>query len=184
VALLHGIAEAEPDLVWGTSSHHIQPFEYYKGVPITYGLGDLLFRHFPGVSDFCPTYGVPCEQYRPELSWVYIFNISWGNPQTDTPVTIDSIEAIGTRHTDLAVSVSVQVWVLFAWCCSVFMMRSGSGGFCLFGCPSRDFMHVAQVNAATGTDVEWLVTTFNELSADTGAHMVERDERFFIEPLS
>ncbi len=33
------------DVVWGTSSHHVQRFEVFKGTPIIYGLGDLLFRH-------------------------------------------------------------------------------------------------------------------------------------------
>lgn len=42
------------DLVWGTSSHHIQRFEVFRGTPIIYGLGDLLFRHVPGVDDWCP----------------------------------------------------------------------------------------------------------------------------------
>lgn len=61
--LLRSLAEV-CDLVWGTSSHHIQRFEVYAGTPVIYGLGDLLFRHVPGVDDFCPLYAVPCAQYR------------------------------------------------------------------------------------------------------------------------
>lgn len=61
VKLLQSIATVS-NLVWGTSSHHIQRFEVFENTPIIYGLGDLLFRHVPGVDDFCPLYAIPCEQ--------------------------------------------------------------------------------------------------------------------------
>ena len=69
VQLLRNIS-AGADLVWGTSSHHIQRFEVYGGTPIVYGLGDFLFRHVVGVDDFCPLYARPCASFRPELSLV------------------------------------------------------------------------------------------------------------------
>ena len=54
--LLRNISKAGADIVWGTSSHHIQRFEILDGKPIVYGLGDLLFRHVVGVQDWCPIY--------------------------------------------------------------------------------------------------------------------------------
>jgi hypothetical protein len=39
-------------LVWGTSSHHVQRFEVHGSTPIIYGLGDFLFRHVVGVEDW------------------------------------------------------------------------------------------------------------------------------------
>ena len=74
-ALLRGIVDAGSDAVWGTSSHHVQGVEWWKGSPIIYGLGDFLFRHFPGITDYCPDYAVPCEQFRPELSVMHVLNL-------------------------------------------------------------------------------------------------------------
>ena len=64
--LLRNASAAGADLVWGTSSHHVQRFEVFDGKPIVYGLGDLLFRHVVGVEDWCPVRasaptGTPCR---------------------------------------------------------------------------------------------------------------------------
>ena len=94
------------DLVWGTSSHHIQRFEVFGGTPIVYGLGDLLFRHVVGVEDYCPLNARPCEAYRPELSLVYIFDIEVdvaGVPHVD----LSNITAVGTKHTDNRTGIAV-----------------------------------------------------------------------------
>ncbi|GMH62432.1 hypothetical protein TrRE_jg9613 [Triparma retinervis] len=75
VALLRGMVDAGSSAVWGTSSHHVQGVEWYGGAPIIYGMGDFLFRHFPGITDYCPDYAVPCEQFRPELSVLHVLNL-------------------------------------------------------------------------------------------------------------
>ena len=87
------------DLVWGTSSHHIQRFEVFEGSRIiVYGLGDLLFRHVVGVEDWCPIYARPCSAFRPELSIVYVFDIEV-SLQTGRPrIVLDNITAFGTIH--------------------------------------------------------------------------------------
>lgn len=86
------------DLVWGTSSHHIQRFEIYNSKPIIYGMGDLLFRHEVGVVDFCPIYAVPCEAYRPDLALNYKFNVETSNgiPSID----LKSMTAFPSQHSD------------------------------------------------------------------------------------
>ena len=75
VALLRGMVDAGSSAVWGTSSHHVLGVEWYGGAPIIYGMGDFLFRHFPGITDYCPDYAVPCEQFRPELSVLHVLNL-------------------------------------------------------------------------------------------------------------
>ena len=94
--LLRNVSRAA-DLVWGTSSHHIQRFEVFEGTPIIYGLGDFLFRHVVGVDDWCPLYARPCSQYRPELSVMYIFDVVV-SPAGRPSISLDNITAIGTRH--------------------------------------------------------------------------------------
>ena len=74
-ALLRGVVDAGSDAVWGTSSHHVQGVEWYAGRPIIYGMGDFLFRHFPGITDYCPVYAQPCEQFRPELAVMHVLNL-------------------------------------------------------------------------------------------------------------
>ncbi len=41
-----------------------------------------MFRHRPGVDDFCPIYAVPCEQFFPELSLVFSFDIQFQKGQS------------------------------------------------------------------------------------------------------
>lgn len=101
VKLLQSLAGVS-NLIWGTSSHHIQRFEVFNGTPIIYGLGDLLFRHTPGVSDFCPLYAIPCEQYRPDIALTYQFDVVQG--QDGLPkVDLDSMFAYPTRHDEFQV---------------------------------------------------------------------------------
>eukprot|EP00466_Bigelowiella_natans_P003205 jgi/Bigna1/86763/estExt_fgenesh1_pg.C_130202 len=71
-------ARSSVDMIWGTSSHHIQRMEEHAGVPIIYGVGDLLFRFIPGVTfpTACEQGQSPCEQFRPEISVVYEFILS------------------------------------------------------------------------------------------------------------
>jgi poly-gamma-glutamate synthesis protein (capsule biosynthesis protein) len=95
--LLRTIAMRGADLVWGTSSHHIQRFEVVGKTPIVYGLGDFLFRHIVGVEDWCPIYARPCEAYRPELSLFYIFNVKLDDQQ-EPHIDLENITAIGTKH--------------------------------------------------------------------------------------
>jgi poly-gamma-glutamate synthesis protein (capsule biosynthesis protein) len=94
-ALLRNIS-AVCDLVWGTSSHHIQRFEVFKDTPIIYGLGDLLFRHAPGVDDWCPLYAIPCEQYRPELALSYKFQVV--STPSGPRVDLSNVLAFPSRH--------------------------------------------------------------------------------------
>eukprot|EP00037_Helgoeca_nana_P025436 m.278413 g.278413 ORF g.278413 m.278413 type:complete len:413 (+) comp26946_c0_seq6:456-1694(+) len=110
--LLRNISEAGADLVWGTSSHHVQRFEVHRGTPIVYGLGDFLFRHVVGVEDWCPLYARPCEAYRPDLSLMYIFDIEveGGRPR----VNLSSITAVPTKHNDNATAVASDA-VDLAW---------------------------------------------------------------------
>lgn len=85
------------DLVWATSSHHIQRFEVWRGKPIIYGLGDFVFRHVVGVEDWCPVYAVPCAAYRPELALTYKFEIisdTRGYPHVD----LNNIIAYPSEH--------------------------------------------------------------------------------------
>ena len=56
-----------------------QGVEWYGGAPIIYGLGDFLFRHFPGITDYCPAYAVPCEQFHPELAVMHVLNLEAKN---------------------------------------------------------------------------------------------------------
>lgn len=96
--LLRNASAAGADLVWGTSSHHIQRFEVYDGKPIVYGLGDLLFRHVVGVEDWCPIYARPCESYHPELSLMYVFEVDAKN--SVPKISLSNITAYGTKHSD------------------------------------------------------------------------------------
>ena len=86
------------DLVWGTSSHHIQRFEVFRSTPIVYGLGDFLFRHIVGVEDWCPVYARPCSDYRPDLSLMYVFDIHVSPVSGRPSVNLQNITAFGTRH--------------------------------------------------------------------------------------
>ena len=106
------------DLVWGTSSHHIQRFEVYGGTPIIYGLGDFLFRHIVGVEDWCPIYARPCSDYRPDLSLMYIFEIEVdgvGRPK----LALGNISAVGTKHddhrTNVATATEDVAWIVRAF---------------------------------------------------------------------
>lgn len=86
------------DLVWATSSHHIQRFEVWKKKPIIYGPGDFVFRHIVGVEDWCPLYAIPCEQYRPELALTYKFEVLT-QPTTGYPyVDLSNILAYPSKH--------------------------------------------------------------------------------------
>lgn len=114
------------DLVWGTSSHHIQRFEIApNGTPIIYGLGDLLFRHVPGVDDFCPLYAIPCEQYRPELALSYQFEIiqTHSGPKVD----LTKMLAYPTRHTTEQ-TFRVQDWNDIDWIENIFNELSSPYG--------------------------------------------------------
>ena len=53
--------DAGASVVWGTSSHHIQPIELYKGGVIIYGPGNLIFQN-----GFEPDVQTR-EVYRPEI---------------------------------------------------------------------------------------------------------------------
>lgn len=112
--LLRNLSAAGADIVWGTSSHHIQRLEFYNGKPIIYGMGDLLFRHRPGVDDFCPLYAVPCEQYYPELSLFYSFAVDF--PPNAPPRVSPNVTAYATRHdnvtTGLVTDAASLDWVL------------------------------------------------------------------------
>ena len=106
------------DLVWGTSSHHIQRFEVFRGTPIIYGLGDFMFRHVVGVEDWCPIYARPCEAYRPDLSLVYVFDIAVdgsGRPS----IVLDNVTAVGTKHdhnrTFVATATDDAEWIAAAF---------------------------------------------------------------------
>lgn len=96
--LLRNISSAGADLVWGTSSHHVQRFEVWEGRPIVYGLGDFLFRHVVGVEDWCPIYARPCADYRPDLSLMYIFNVEAGSAAAAPRINLGNITAVGTIH--------------------------------------------------------------------------------------
>eukprot|EP01127_Copromyxa_protea_P014319 TRINITY_DN3969_c0_g1_i1.p1 TRINITY_DN3969_c0_g1~~TRINITY_DN3969_c0_g1_i1.p1 ORF type:complete len:389 (-),score=78.48 TRINITY_DN3969_c0_g1_i1:105-1271(-) len=93
--LLRNIS-AVSDLVWGTSSHHIQRFEVYQGTPIIYGLGDLVFRHIVGVEDWCPLYAIPCIDYRPDLALTYKFEVA--NTATGPRIDTTNILAYPSKH--------------------------------------------------------------------------------------
>jgi hypothetical protein len=86
------------NLVWGTSSHHIQRFEVFGETPIIYGMGDFLFRHVVGVEDFCPLYAVPCESYRPDLSLAYQFEIVWDEKSGRHRIDLSRMRAWPTQH--------------------------------------------------------------------------------------
>ena len=108
------------DLVWATSSHHIQRFEVYRGTPIIYGLGDFLFRHVVGVEDWCPIYAVPCADYRPDLSLMYIFQIHANDAANGIPrIDLRNISAVGTRHdhsrTNTATAADDVAWIMAAF---------------------------------------------------------------------
>jgi len=126
--LLRNLSYAGADVVWGTSSHHVQRFEWFDAPrnaqtnmpamtkPIIYGLGDLLFRHVVGVDDFCPLYAIPCQAYNPALALTYRFTIAFDNATTATPRVLPQVRALGTRHTEhqtFAVSQSADVsWLI------------------------------------------------------------------------
>eukprot|EP01029_Cantina_marsupialis_P026369 TRINITY_DN706_c0_g1_i1.p1 TRINITY_DN706_c0_g1~~TRINITY_DN706_c0_g1_i1.p1 ORF type:complete len:424 (+),score=96.10 TRINITY_DN706_c0_g1_i1:152-1423(+) len=59
------------DLVWGSSTHHLQGVEYYKGAPIIYSAGDFLFRNFAGLDTYCFEEALPCTQFRPNIGMVF-----------------------------------------------------------------------------------------------------------------
>lgn len=96
--LLRNVSEAGADFVWGTSSHHIQRMELWKGRPVAYGLGDVLFRLIPGVTflEACEVGMTPCAQFRPDLSIVYEFVLD--ATADHSPPTIASIRGHATRH--------------------------------------------------------------------------------------
>ncbi|GMH89489.1 hypothetical protein TL16_g11472 [Triparma laevis f. inornata] len=98
VALLRGMVDAGSDAVWGTSSHHVQGLEWYGGAPIIYGMGDFLFRHFPGITDYCPDYAVPCEQFRPELSVMHVLELE-EKEEEGSGYFVNKIVTHSTRHT-------------------------------------------------------------------------------------
>ncbi|MDC0664289.1 CapA family protein [Marinobacter sp. SS21] len=50
------------DIIHGHSSHHIKPFEIYRGKLILYGCGDFL-NDYEGIGDF--------KDFRPELTLLY-----------------------------------------------------------------------------------------------------------------
>lgn len=54
------------DLVHGHSSHHVLPFEIYKGKLILYGCGDFL-NDYEGIAGY--------EQYRAELTALYVVSL-------------------------------------------------------------------------------------------------------------
>jgi len=98
-ALLRGVVDAGSDAVWGTSSHHIQGVEWYTGAPIIYGMGDFMFRHFPGITDYCPAYAVPCEQFRPELSVMHVLNLEAKIDDSKGGFRVAKIVTYPTTHT-------------------------------------------------------------------------------------
>jgi len=104
VALFHSlIDDAGVDLIFATSASHVQPLEFYKGKPIVYGPGQLLFRHLPGVEDHCRDFAFPCGQFRPELSFLYKFSVQFTG---DYPANITSIQVYPTRHDDWQVNLA------------------------------------------------------------------------------
>ena len=101
--MLRNISAAGADLVWGTSSHHVQRFEITpEGKPIVYGLGDFLFRHVVGVQDWCPAYARPCAQYRPDLSLFYVFDVVVDAATGVPSIALGNTTAYGTVHDDFA----------------------------------------------------------------------------------
>jgi len=95
-----------------------QGVEWYGGAPIIYGLGDFLFRHFPGITDYCPAYAVPCEQFHPELAVMHVLNLEAKN-KTGNDIhggfRVAKIITHPTRHTTeqvfFADSIEDKDWV-------------------------------------------------------------------------
>eukprot|EP00329_Picozoa_sp_Boothbay-MS584-11_P004923 47304_4 len=88
------------DVVWGTSSHHIQPVEIYRGKPIIYGPGNTLFQkladeqHMMNPPD-TPEYASHISSaYHPELSFLYAVELSSSAVEGVTAL----VEAIPTAH--------------------------------------------------------------------------------------
>merc|ERR1719453_771156 len=77
--LLRKLSAAGSDLVWGTGSHHVQRMENYKGRPIIYGLGNLIFPYIAGVANpkECEVGMAPCQQFRTDITVVYQFHIAF-----------------------------------------------------------------------------------------------------------
>ncbi len=70
----HGLIDGGIDLIHGHSSHHVRPFEVYKGRLILYGCGDLL-------NDYCyevvESKRLLCRRarYRPDLELAYFADL-------------------------------------------------------------------------------------------------------------
>ena len=109
-------------LVWGTSSHHIQRFEVHGSTPVLFGLGDFLFRHVVGVEDWCPPYAVPCESYRPDLALSYQFDIV--RAEGGLRVDLSSMLAWPSQHSSNQTSLLRRPTDL-AWVKTVFNELSG-----------------------------------------------------------
>ena len=87
------------DVVWGTSSHHIQPVEIYRGKPIIYGPGNTLFQkladeeHMTNPPDTPEFESNISKLYHPELSFLYAVELS-----SSAGDVAASVEAIPTAH--------------------------------------------------------------------------------------
>ena len=73
--------------------------EWYASAPIIYGMGDFLFRHFPGITDYCPAYAVPCQQFRPELSVMHVLNLEAKTGEGNEGFRVSKIVTHPTKHT-------------------------------------------------------------------------------------
>ncbi|HLN44690.1 MAG TPA: CapA family protein [Candidatus Sulfotelmatobacter sp.] len=60
------IQDADVDVVWGHSSHHVKGFEVYNGKLILYGCGDFL-NDYEGIDGY--------EEFRTDLSLMYFVKV-------------------------------------------------------------------------------------------------------------
>lgn len=99
------------DVVWGTSSHHIQPAEIYRGKPIIYGPGNTLFQrlqdeqHLMSPPDTAEFQTSISSSYHPELSLLYAVDLQRNSAggagvgqAAGEVATTTSVEAIPTAH--------------------------------------------------------------------------------------
>ena len=67
------------DVVHGHSSHHPQGFEFYHGVPIIYGCGDL-------INDYEGIWGH--EEYEPDLALLYLLALDPAGPEVRMEIAV------------------------------------------------------------------------------------------------
>eukprot|EP01125_Pyxidicula_operculata_P006621 TRINITY_DN2284_c2_g2_i1.p1 TRINITY_DN2284_c2_g2~~TRINITY_DN2284_c2_g2_i1.p1 ORF type:complete len:435 (+),score=71.32 TRINITY_DN2284_c2_g2_i1:317-1621(+) len=98
VKLLRALVDAGADMVLASGTVNIQYIELYKSKPIVFNAGQFLFRHYPGVDNRCSDIaktGIPCTSYRPELGFLYKFQIEF---KPNSPANVTEIQAYPIIH--------------------------------------------------------------------------------------